>query len=1129
MFRGIRVLQFSLGVFLFLACAGRAHAQYRAAIQGTVTDASGAVVLGAQVTATHSATGRQYQAATSEEGFFRIPALPPGKYTVTVELKGFKTQQIQEVMVSAEDTTGLSISLDVGAVESVVTVAAEAAAVQTENANISKAITNEEILRLPQVGRDPYELLRLTPGVFGNGARSGAGNSIGLPNTTGPGGSNNSIFQVENQVPISANGQRLSANNYQVDGVSVNSLGHGGAAVVTPNQESVQEIRVVSTTYSAEDGRNTGAQIKVVSKSGSNDYHGSAFIKYNDPDLNSFNSYGGLNNAPPQRVSQLLRQFGASIGGPVLEERLFFFFSYEGLRRNASDFFSRFVETPEYRSAIASMRSATVTNRVLSDPGAVPRIATVLSATCGTLPATQCAAVSGGLDIGSITGAPGSYVTAAEGGGLDGVPDLQFAQIQVPSFTRGNQYNFRVDYNRSHDQFAVSTYFTSRNDQFADLGAQGRPGADLRAKPLNQAVTLLWNRTLTSTMLNEARFNFTRFAFNDEKANSGSNFGLPRVEVEGLALLTGERVRFSAPRSETTPGIFAQNTFEFRDTFSKTWGPHGMKAGGEILWEQNNNNLRGGSRPVYSFVGLWNLANDTPIFEAINTDPATGAPVDAQRYFRTRTYALFFQDDWKFRPNLTFNLGLRWEYFTPLREAGDRITNLILASPTTLVGASVQLQDELYEPDRNNFAPRLGFAWSPGLFSQKMVLRGGFGVGFNRSPGVLFGNNRGNPPFFARNSLCCGTAADPFAGGRILYATGSSNSAASYPVNPALALGIDPTDNSVIGSIVEVWGTPGKVPNAYVYNFSLEGEYQLPQQWVATLGYQGSSSHKLIRIVSLRLFLPQPTPPLFNPVFFIQPDTTANFHAMNARISRPFSQGYSLEASYRWSKSMDTLSFEGPGAETNQTNPGDLASEYGPSDFDTTHYLVVSALWDLPIARDRNDWVGKAFGGWQISGIFTAHTGFPWTPKRFVDLRQPSGAFFGPTRPTSVLMQAGDNHGDQAFTSGSTVNNFPGGGSLFFDATTMGPPGIGRNSFRGPRYGNLDMSLFKRTKLPNMPFFGENGNIELRFNFFNFLNLTNLEPIRFFQAGSIITNTNFGRSERGLAGRVIELQARFSF
>src|SRR5437588_3963413 len=197
--------------------AATANAQFKASIAGTVKDASGALVSGVTVTVTSSETGRSQQTVTGDEGFFRVSELPPGRYTITAEARGFKKQVLENIIIHAEESQGVNITLEAGQVNESMTVSAgtnEAAQIQTENANVDRAITNREILRIPQVGRDPYELIRITPGVFGDGARGGAGQAVNLPNTTGPGGSNTSIFQVENQVPISANGQRVSANNF---------------------------------------------------------------------------------------------------------------------------------------------------------------------------------------------------------------------------------------------------------------------------------------------------------------------------------------------------------------------------------------------------------------------------------------------------------------------------------------------------------------------------------------------------------------------------------------------------------------------------------------------------------------------------------------------------------------------------------------------------------------------------------------------------------------------------------------------------------------------------------------------------------------------------------------------------
>jgi len=411
-------------------------------------------------------------------------------------------------------------------------------------------------------------------------------------------------------------------------------------------------------------------------------------------------------------------------------------------------------------------------------------------------------------------------------------------------------------------------------------------------------------------------------------------------------------------------------------------------------------------------------------------------------------------------------------------------------------------------------------------------VRSGAGIAFNRVPSVLFGNTRGNPPFFARFGICCGNATTPFVGGQILYTLGTSNSLTSYPINPLLVQGIDPATGGIKDRTVEIYGTPQSEPNGYVYNLSLEAQYELPWNVTATLGYQGSAAHKLIRIVNQNFIFARN--PRFAPVFFLQPDVNSNYHAMNARASKRFSRGFQFQANYRWSKSIDTLSFEGPGAVTNQTNPSDLRSERGPSDFDVTHYFNFSGVWDLPIFRDQKSLAGKILGGWQLDGIMTANTGFPWTPKLFQNLRQPSGETFGPTRPSLYRGGALNDSSDQAFMR--VGGNFPGGGAVYFnqnvnvDSTgaatlALNPPGIGRNSFRGPHYFSVDLSVSKQFGFPRL----ETTKVDLRANFFNAFNLLNLQALGFSDPGVDVRSGNFGRSQRGLAGRVVEFQARIRF
>jgi hypothetical protein len=339
-----RIPRLSFCAVLVLTFTSVALAQYGASLQGTVTDQSGAVIASAKVTATNEATGVSRSTVAGDSGFYRIAGLTPGNYTVVVESPTFPQKSVPDVVVAAEAVRGLDVQLTAASEQQTVTVTASAGGLDTETATVGNTITTQEVIDLPQFGRDPYQLIRLTPGVFGDASRQGNGNALAIPQQVGPGGSNNQIFQTENQVQAIANGQRVTANNFLLDGVSVNSLDWGGAAVVTPNPESVEQVVVASSSYSAQDGRNSGAQVKSISKNGTNNFHGSAFFKINDKGLNAFNKYYGQDNIPlslltcetgtpsqftifaahcPTRVDQKYRDFAGSFGGPIWKDKLF--------------------------------------------------------------------------------------------------------------------------------------------------------------------------------------------------------------------------------------------------------------------------------------------------------------------------------------------------------------------------------------------------------------------------------------------------------------------------------------------------------------------------------------------------------------------------------------------------------------------------------------------------------------------------------------------------------------------------------------------------------------------------------------------------------------------------------------
>ena len=357
----------------------------------------------------------------------------------------------------------------------------------------------------------------------------------------------------------------------------------------------------------------------------------------------------------------------------------------------------------------------------------------------------------------------------------------------------------------------------------------------------------------------------------------------------------------------------------------------------------------------------------------------------------------------------------------------------------------------------------------------------------------------------------------------------------SYPANPVLGTGINPATGAPRVGQVEIYGSGQDQPNAYIYRYSLEGQYELPAKMTATLGYQGSSTHKLVRIVNQKYLYVRPS--FVSDAFFSQPDVNANYNALNAQLTRRFSDGVQFTGNYRWSKSIDTLSYEGPGFVTNQTYPQDQRTERGPSDYDVRHNFNLTALWDLPFFRTRKDLVGKLLGGWQVNAILTANSGFPWTPLIGNCTSSLTSDSVCPSRPIGYKGGAGNDTSNNAFLTRSNFANYlnPDGSlrneNLFFNTAEnqAARPGIGRNVFRGPRYSAVDLSLTKKFGLPTALRLGEGAGFEIRANFFNLFNQLNLAPFGFFSSSTDIRNPSFGKATAGLAGRVIEFQARFSF
>src|SRR6266446_7186740 len=541
--------------FLLLACLGvvlpGAAAQYRASIQGVVTDAQGSVVGGATVTLQNEETNQTLTATTDDNGVYNFNSLPPSHFTLTVEKTGFKKKVLKGVGVISEQANSVSLQLEVGQASETVTVNGDSERlIDTETANLQGTVNAHEFQTLPSFGRDPFQLLQLAPGAFGDGAQSAGGGTSNLPGTTiGGTGGTDGIFKTENGGQIVANGARTGENNYTIDGVGITSVSWGGTAVITPNEDSIKEVKIVTDNYDAENGRFRGAQVQIISQNGTNQYHGSLFLRAHRPGLDAFQKYNGYGNGLV-RDDARFNDFGGTVGGPILRNKLFAFFSYETLRNNqAGGTAGGWYETSQLRSLAPSGSNAA---KILGFGGAAPSTGTVAEGpsdghTCTDIGLTEgsyCHFISGqGLDLGSpLTIGSGKQDPSFNGpnqpgfgSGLDGIADIAFIQgIKSPSTNTQVQYNGRLDFNAtSKDLIAFTMYYVP-------VSSTSFNGAGVRAMNLfhhsviNEAETALWTHTFSGSMINEARVNAAGWRWKDLDNNPNGPWGLPPINIQNV-------------------------------------------------------------------------------------------------------------------------------------------------------------------------------------------------------------------------------------------------------------------------------------------------------------------------------------------------------------------------------------------------------------------------------------------------------------------------------------------------------------------------------------------------------------------------------------------------------------------
>jgi len=1168
-----------------------AHAQYRASIQGVVTDSQGAVVAGAAVTLTDKETNHSLTAASNEAGIYNFNALAPDHYSLTVEKSGFKKKVLDNLNVIAEQANAINVELEIGAANETVTVnGSQVPQIDTETAQLSGTVTAQDIQRLPSFGRDVFQLAQLAPGVFGNGAQQQGGGSNSLPGANNSGsGATSGPFQTENQPQIVANGGRLNANNISLDGVGITSVSWGGAAIVTPNEDSVKEVKVVSNSYDAENGRFSGAQIQVISQNGTNQYHGSYFFKADRPGLNSYQAWSGTAGSPatPQRNTSRFNDWGGSVGGPIIKNKLFGFFSYERIKNVSTVTGQQWFETPQL---LALAPSGSIAARYSVYPGETATISGIVDQTCASIglidPAAAaplgiqptCNEIPGqGLDIGSplqsalgtmdpsqvaplcsdsggniavcdsthtkiVTYRPGlGGDGTGSGANLRGIPGIMDANTIGPNNNTNQQFNGRVDYDATKkDLIAVSLYRVP----VSSLSYNGFRSANLfHHDATNEAETALWDHTFSSSMLNELRVNAAGWRWNELKDNPQIPLGLPGTGRIGDPNFGGN-IGTVCPGCNGLGGpagsIFDQWTYNLKDVVTKVHGSHTLKFGGEVTKLHFVQDAPWSARPNFYFKNYWNFLNDAPDLESGTFNPQNGAPTDVRKDSRSTLIGFFAQDDWKLRPNLTVNLGMRWEYFGPVSFIRDQLSTPVLGSGASILTAmKMKVGGNLYQASKGNFGPQLGFAWSPAKASSKLVIRGGFGLGYTGEEEAITLNGWTNLPFTNGNSN--------FTGSQIVYAIPTDpHTFLPYPSNPNGILNLDPnTHLPILGSglTVGVTGFPASYATPYTYRYSLEAQYDLGHQWVATVGYQGSDSHHLTRQYNLNeIYGAQGIAlnPVVSDVDWYAQDGNSRSNALLTELAHHFSRSFEMDTQYRFAKSSDNGSQPYNVSNYQFTSGGD----WGPSDYDVTHAFKLYGIYSPTIFNGERSWLEKVAGGWNFSGIFNADSGFPWSPvfNSTCNLVYNNGACYpnngGNTQllPAAYLGGAKSSFTNHTFLSAG--GNFPNGGTAYFTAPTFTPctvpfpatcaapqaPGVGRNSFRGPRYFDLDATISKSFGLPTMPVLGEGAKLEFRINFYNLLNSLNLNNV-----DNVVTDSHFGQATGALGSRTIEMQARFNF
>jgi hypothetical protein len=1159
---------------LLLLVSVPAMAQFRASIQGAVTDPDGAVVPGATLTLRDNGTNQVLTAKSDSGGVYNFNALPADQFTLTVTAPGFNQKVIENLQIIPEQANSVNVQLALGEATTSVTVSGETQpAVDTETANVGGTISANNIQHMPSWNRDVFTLTQLAPGVISDGSQAAGGGVYNYPGNQGPGGTGSGgSVPTENGVQANANGQQYETNAISIDGISVTSAVWGGTTVITPTEESIDNVRVVTNDYDAENGRFSGAQTLVTSKSGTNQLHGSAFIAIHRPGLNAYQRYSYGNK--PLRDTQDFNQYGGSLGGPILKNRIFAFFAFESSPNSSTSTGTGWYDTSAF-DALAP--SGSIASDYLTFPGAGVTSTGIITANegcanVGLVEGVNCRTIPGaGLNIGSPLTiglgkqdptATGTSANPGVGSGLGTIADIAEYATVSPYTAYYRQFNGRMDANATaKDHLAFAIYWVPEGNTGYNGGS--RPYNVFNHNQINDAFSVIWNHTFSPNLLNEARANAAGWRWNEIADNPQAPVGLPQAQISAIGSITINQF------GSSLGSILNQWTYGYKDVATKVLGAHTIKFGGEYTNLHYLNDPIG--RPGYNFYNIWDFLNDAPYAESGSFNTATGFPGGVRSDDRENLFGAFVQDNYRIMPNLTIFAGLRYSYFGSIYAKQNNLSVVQFGSGAALyTGINVRVGGNLYNPQKANFGPQIGFNWSPSFAQNKLVVRGGFGLNFNQEEIALTANAGNNPPTQGYYNFTFTSPTTPGTNGAdIIYGISSSpTSLFGFAKNPHTITTYNSANLPTAGNanLVAFGNFNGTAPTPYAEHYSLDTEYSVINNGlVASVGYEGSSSHHLINHETpnaAAVVAGVPLNPLVTGGDYWTNGGSGNNNALLLELKHPFQYHFSADAQFMLAKSMDTDG-SGPYYE-DEYFPEKAGLSYGRSDFNIGKSFKVFALWQPVIFHGGYNWMEKVAGGWSLSGIFNVHTGFPYSPNYGIPQSlYCSNCGYYNLRP-QYLGGGGSDHSNNAFDKGTnfagivasqttttaTVNGNAGTAvaytNKFFNVpnfqsamqwsnatgfpaanVALPPlPGLDRNAFTGPGYRDVDASLTKAFGLPENRILGNNARLEIRADAFNIFNLLNLNPQ---SVSNNITSSNFGQDTTALGSRTISFQARFSF